>query len=482
MSNNHDSFTVPYSIDHCLEMLNKAARSKELLKKYNFKDVDTKVEQENPHKVTFKFQLMETYKGVRSPQTQLIALLESQANHRTKITYHVKGSYFYHFAGLVVILIGLAALLSAKSPYEWGCYLPFIALFLSLAFVLISMETAQRRNLATVLKHTFSLPQENNAFPWTDFIFLLGMFSFFVTLLMGIIGLPMMLELHIETKQGVLRFYSILFCFLSLPVIYTIAMPVLSLRQLFNLLRSGKYEKVVGRLKYHKFLNPLLAIWTSIFIQVEGSTYLLAGFIDEAENLYRSQMPSQSKQGEGGTKKKRTSLNLLSQTSDYETLCGLGNVFMARRLYDTALDFFSQAQRVEYNRGGVYLGIAEVYLLRGDNPQLALENLVQAEKFADTSWLGRMFDEHALPRIYAARAWAYAQMQQFEQAENAIMQALEPRPRDFYPGQADLHYKIGQTKLLMNDPASAKQHFQLAADFDPNGYSGNLARQALNEL
>ncbi len=484
MSNYRDSFSLPYSIDHCLKMLDMAATSKKILKRHNLKDVDTELRKKNAETAYVTLQTVQTIWGFNTPTARMRVVFQKHGHHSTQLTYTTKTPLLHYVLILMSFGIGLWGLTSifwANQSPETSCFFPFGTVFIVGTMGMLGQQLTTRLNLSALIKDTFAIPYEDQGLHKSDWVMSFDVITGLVAFVLGVISLILLLTLNFDVGKSTLPYQIALFIIICTPFIYTFFMPIVSATLLFQPLRRGDYQKVFSQLRFHQVINPVFALWSSVFQQIKGIALLNAGFFDEAERLYRALLPSE-KQKSDDDKSKNIAPNYSVKPGNYESWMGLGNVYMARQLYDAALQFYEQAKNADDERSGVYFGLAELYISMGNNPQLALENLVQAEKFADTSWLGRMFDEHALPRIYAARAWAYAQMQQFEQAENAIMQALEPRPRDFYPGQADLHYKIGQTKLLMNDPASAKQHFQLAADFDPNGYSGNLARQALNEL
>jgi tetratricopeptide (TPR) repeat protein len=189
---------------------------------------------------------------------------------------------------------------------------------------------------------------------------------------------------------------------------------------------------------------------------------LFSGHYDKAEVLFREQ--------------------LAQHRLHYMAHEDIGYSLLRQGRYDEAVRCFQAVITAAPENAYAYAGLAETYLELGQNPVYALDLTVTAARLKDENWLARIMARHHWANIYGTQAWAYAQLGERVEAENAIQLGLMKTNRHFKPGVAGLYYRAGRAMQALADIAKAREYWQLGYQLDSMGGYGNLAGEALVAL
>jgi tetratricopeptide (TPR) repeat protein len=159
----------------------------------------------------------------------------------------------------------------------------------------------------------------------------------------------------------------------------------------------------------------------------------------------------------------------------------LASVLTDQERYAEAIEFYENASRAWPDRGAGHRGIAEVWLRQGREFQEALKRAqlaVAIDKRA--TGISRELLEHRLGEDLAVLAWALS-------ANGAGIGTVE-----FVSGEAvrlcasgakailaQVHCHIGQAYLALQETEKSRKHFCSAAEIDPKGIFGTMARSTI---
>jgi len=159
----------------------------------------------------------------------------------------------------------------------------------------------------------------------------------------------------------------------------------------------------------------------------------------------------------------------------------LASVLMDQERYTEAVEFYENASRAWPDRGASHRGIAEVWLRQGRESQEALKRAQLAAAIDKrATGLTKELLQHRLGEDLAVLAWALS-------ANGAGIGTVE-----FLSGEAvrlcasaakailaQVHYHIGQGYLALQEAEKSREHFCSAAEIDPNGIFGTMARSTI---
>ena len=131
----------------------------------------------------------------------------------------------------------------------------------------------------------------------------------------------------------------------------------------------------------------------------------------------------------------------------------------AMRCYEAALDAHPRFRRS-------YRGVAEALLRQGGHADQALEAIERiAENPSDDYW--------------SLRAWALAELGRSPEVTPAIGNALRATSRKSCADLAATWRRVGMAMQALGNAAEAEEFFRRAAEIDPGGRWGTLAKEAL---
>jgi tetratricopeptide (TPR) repeat protein len=159
----------------------------------------------------------------------------------------------------------------------------------------------------------------------------------------------------------------------------------------------------------------------------------------------------------------------------------LASVLMDQQRYVEAIEFYENASRAWLDRGASHRGIAEVWLRQGREFSEALKQAQEAVAIDKRAGgLTKVALEHRLGEDLAVLAWALA-------ANSAGIGTIE-----FLSGEAirlcgnaakailaQVHYHVGQAYLALQSTEKSLEHFHHAAEIDPQGIFGSMARSTI---
>jgi tetratricopeptide (TPR) repeat protein len=175
----------------------------------------------------------------------------------------------------------------------------------------------------------------------------------------------------------------------------------------------------------------------------------------------------------------RKALGMLRSDSRYSRerlhAC-LGFVLMDLRRFSEAEQCFHKAIEIGDITGSSQDGLAELRLVRRVDPEQALTYGRQAIEHAKRRPRGLVGGAGA---FYAHQAWALALLGRNAEARESLDEALRT-PSPPAAGIAELHWRAGMVLIAMQQPAEARQHFQIGADADPRGKYGRRCAEQLS--
>ena len=227
----------------------------------------------------------------------------------------------------------------------------------------------------------------------------------------------------------------------------------------------GAYiEGELERCRYSKALKmldgPLLWRSTASYQVQRANALFYSGRAPEAETTLRKLVaPGRSK---------------VDRVIGFENL---GRVLLAQGRYQEARETFETAARMWRSSSMAFSGLAELRLLQGTGPGLALRDAEKALELylhTPTEWAGR---ERAAS-IRGNQAWALALQGYAAESKQAIEAGIREMEPKYLPEVAGFYWRAGMAMQALEDPA-ADGYFRRAVDLDPQGYYGGLARQHL---
>ncbi len=156
----------------------------------------------------------------------------------------------------------------------------------------------------------------------------------------------------------------------------------------------------------------------------------------------------------------------------------LGRVLLAQSRYQEARQSFEAAARFVPIRSVAFSGLAELRLLQGMGPELALRDAERALQCYRNSLIEHTARER-LAAIRGTQAWALAVLGHAAESQQAIDAGEREMDPKFTPEVAGFYWRAGMAMLALEDATAATGHFRRAAKLDPQGYYGSLAAQHL---
>ena len=221
--------------------------------------------------------------------------------------------------------------------------------------------------------------------------------------------------------------------------------------------RRGDYDRALRNLRTLGFGRPTTGMW-----RLEGLTHALAGHSATAEECFRRAL------AKGHSARRSTQASCLGCLG--ETLIEQGRYEEARRCLEGAVE-------MDDSNGCARVGIAELLLAQGSEPQEALDLIDEAMRVTKGQ-IGRRLEGGRR----AIRAWALALLGRRHEAEQAIEQALSAPGGKLRATQAMRHWAAGMALIAMERTGKAIDQFRAARDADPNGKYGGMAAQQLKQL
>jgi len=156
----------------------------------------------------------------------------------------------------------------------------------------------------------------------------------------------------------------------------------------------------------------------------------------------------------------------------------LGRVLLAQSRYQEARQSLEAAAQLMPTRSVAFSGLAELRLLQGTGPGLALRDAERALQSYRNSRIERTAREH-LATIRGNQAWALALLGHAAESQQAIEAGEREMDPKHTPEVAGFYWRAGMAMLALENATAAAAHFRRAAKLDPQGYYGGLAKQRL---
>lgn len=225
-------------------------------------------------------------------------------------------------------------------------------------------------------------------------------------------------------------------------------------------LRDANYDRALAEIAKILRSRPESAVWQSM----QGTALLLAGRYTEAESALREALAVAA----GASK-------LVAAA----TLNNLGVVFARQKRYDDAIRLYEAAVAIDPTKSWHLNSIAEIYLEQGTNIERAFRFIEQARanKLRDMR-TGR----ENWAAILANQAWALTLLNQPNEVENLLHQALRETNQKAKPSLAALHYRIGHVLSLRGEKGRAEEHFRQSLRIDSHGAFARDATEALQNI
>lgn len=215
---------------------------------------------------------------------------------------------------------------------------------------------------------------------------------------------------------------------------------------------SGEYDRALGRLRWLSFGRP--SAW---MVFAKGSLLSAAGRHAEAEQCYRLAL---SVAGNASAVFRRDLLIHLGYT-----LTDLGRYEEAQRRLETAMDLGD-------SNGGARLGIADLLLQQGKEPERALSLVEESLRICSAGWY--------LAERMGNKAWALALLGKREEMGGPLSVAMRGAgPAQSVAAAASIHWRAGKALAAAERVAEAIEEFRAAWRADPHGHHGQIARLEL---
>lgn len=232
--------------------------------------------------------------------------------------------------------------------------------------------------------------------------------------------------------------------------------------------RDGDYE--TGLQKAEALKDPLNPFKKSAeYCFFRGTMLHHLGRLQEAEASLREGLPLEDE----------ASRRALA----YNTLA---TVLMDQSRYPEAIAFFENAASAWPGRGSSHAGIAEVWLRQGREFPEALQQARQAVEIdRAASGMKKEALDSRLGEDLAILAWAVAANSTLTansgaatEVDSLLVESFKLCGTNTKPILAQIHYQAGKAYEALEMPEKAREHFRQAAEVDPKGIYGRLARAA----
>ena len=232
--------------------------------------------------------------------------------------------------------------------------------------------------------------------------------------------------------------------------------------------RAGDYE--TGLQKAEALKDPLNPFKKSAeYCFFRGTMLHHLGRLQEAEASLREGLPLEDE----------ASRRALA----YNTLA---TVLMDQSRYPEAIAFFENAASAWPGRGSSHAGIAEVWLRQGREFPEALQQARQAVEIdRAASGMKKEALDSRLGEDLAILAWAVAANSTLTansgaatEVDSLLVESFKLCGTNTKPILAQIHYQAGKAYEALKMPEKAREHFRQAAEVDPKGIYGRLARAA----
>ncbi len=231
------------------------------------------------------------------------------------------------------------------------------------------------------------------------------------------------------------------------------------------MLQGLRVEHEMKQCRYEKALTmldgPLSWPSASLSKSSRADALFFSGRLQEAETILRELSAAQRNKAD----------RLLG-------LENLGRVLLAESRYQEARQCFESAAKLMPTRSVSFSGLAELRLLQGTGPELALRDAEHALQCYRNSLIEHTAREH-LASIRGTQAWALAVLGHAAESQQAIDAGEREMDPKFTPEVAGFYWRAGMAMLALEDATAATGHFRRAAKLDPQGYYGRLAAQHL---
>ncbi len=239
-------------------------------------------------------------------------------------------------------------------------------------------------------------------------------------------------------------------------IIWLIAIGFLPIFSVLRMMHQGRYAEA------ERWSDQLIR-WqpdSAGSIQMKALAQLNAGKLDESEALHR-QLYAEMLHG--------------NRTIKAALLNGLGLSVAYKGQFEEGLRLVACAVQSQPNSMPLYLSLAEIYLEAGVEAERALEVLDSGQR---SSAVLAATVRCLLPAI---RAWAFAQLGRFDEADPLLKRARAKLPKSSLITQAYLLYIEGHIHRLKGEREKAAEQFRQAVALD-TGLYGQRAAKALAEL
>jgi tetratricopeptide (TPR) repeat protein len=164
----------------------------------------------------------------------------------------------------------------------------------------------------------------------------------------------------------------------------------------------------------------------------------------------------------------------------------IASVLMDQGRFPEAIAFFENAGSAWPDRGSSHRGVAEVWLRQGREFPEALQHARQAVEIdRAASGMKKEALDTRLGEDLATLAWAVAASSTVAANSGAAAEVESQLAESFQlcgtktkPILAQIHYQAGKAHEALKMPEKAREHFRQAAEVDPKGVYGRLARAA----
>lgn len=223
-------------------------------------------------------------------------------------------------------------------------------------------------------------------------------------------------------------------------------------------LRRGDYDRALNIIRWFHFYNP-----SSVeALRMTGHVLVAAGRYREAEDTLRQSLASAHARESYGT-----------------ALEHLGDALMEQGRYDEAMRSYEAAVYAFSWRRRPYRGMAEMLLRQGKQTEQALNWIEKIIDFTGLSYGQRKRNGRPQDDYWALKAWALARMGRRQEAESAIESALKATDKRVLPDLATTYYRAGMAMQVLGDETKAREYMKRAAELDPVGRRGTLAKAAM---
>lgn len=162
----------------------------------------------------------------------------------------------------------------------------------------------------------------------------------------------------------------------------------------------------------------------------------------------------------------------------------LGSVFLDAGRWDQAQECFRQSIAETPDRSSPHRGMAELFLRREMRPEDALTEAQTAlaldrPQTNSRTELAKLNYNTNLAESLSLVAWAVTANEGTEaQVDKLVNEALAVCDPHTKPVLAEIHYFAAMAWSALSKPSEAASHFRLAAELDPEGTYGRMARSA----